>query len=78
MLQFRSMGSLQRFVSVHASIYNHFNSERRLISRDFYKERRQAALICGAVLVIFYPISKTAYRNMMADLRPDEQAGKSE
>lgn len=35
-----------------------------------------AALICGAALVFFYPISKSAYRNMMADLRPDEQASK--
>lgn len=44
MLQFRSMGTLQRFVSVHASIYNHFKLERHLISREYYKKRRQAAL----------------------------------
>ncbi len=30
MLRFRRMRSLQIFVAVHASVYNHFNSERSL------------------------------------------------
>ncbi len=38
------MNSLQKFVSVHASISNHFNSERHLIDRQTYKARRSAAL----------------------------------
>ena len=44
MQRFRRMKSLQKFASVHASFHNHFNSERHLISRKIYKERRSAAL----------------------------------
>ena len=44
MLRFRQMKSLQRFASVDANVHNHFNSERHLISRQFYKTRRSAAL----------------------------------
>ena len=44
MLRFRRMKTLQKFVSVHASLHNHFNSERHLVDRSTYKERRSAAL----------------------------------
>ena len=44
MLRFRQMKSLQKFASVHASIHNHFNSERHLLDRQTYKQRRSAAL----------------------------------
>jgi putative transposase len=44
MLRFRQMKSLQKFVSVHANVHNHFNLERHLINRDTYKTRRSAAL----------------------------------
>ncbi|MEP1649525.1 MAG: IS6 family transposase [Paracoccaceae bacterium] len=44
MLRFRRMRSLQKFVSVHASVYNHFNQERLLSSRDIFKLKRTAAL----------------------------------
>ena len=44
MQRFRQMKSLQKFASVHASISNHFNSERHLIDRQTYKARRSAAL----------------------------------
>lgn len=44
MLGFRRMRSLQKFVSVHASVYNHFNQERHLYSRDTFKASRAAAL----------------------------------
>jgi len=44
MLRFRQMKSLQKFASVHASISNHFNSERHLVDRETYKIRRSAAL----------------------------------
>src|ERR1019366_4738000 len=44
MLQFRQMKSLQKFASVHASLHNHFNSERHLVDRQTYKIRRSAAL----------------------------------
>ena len=45
MLEFRRMRSLQKFVSIHASVFNHFNKERHLNSRDTYEVQRQAALI---------------------------------
>ena len=38
------MKSLQKFAAVHASLHNHFNSERRLVDRQTYKLRRLAAL----------------------------------
>jgi len=44
MQRFRRMKSLQKFVSVHASISNHFNSERHLVDRQTFKTRRSAAL----------------------------------
>jgi putative transposase len=44
MLRFRQMKTLQKFVSVHASFYNHFNSERHLVDRQTYRARRSAAL----------------------------------
>ena len=44
MLRFRRMRSLQKFVSVHSSIHNHFNQERHLYSRCNFKLNRTAAL----------------------------------
>lgn len=44
MLRFRRMKTLQKFASVHANFYNHFNQERYLVDRQTYKERRSAAL----------------------------------
>ena len=45
MLRFRKMHTLQKFSAVHASLHNHFNHERHLVSRDIYKARRSAALV---------------------------------
>ena len=45
MLKFRRMRSLQKFVSIHLSVFNHFNIERHLNSRDTYKVQREAALV---------------------------------
>jgi len=45
MLKFRRMRNLQKFASIHASVFNHFNKERHLNSRDTYKVQREAALI---------------------------------
>ena len=45
MLKFRRMRSLQKFVSIHASVFNHFNKERHLNSRETYKVQREAALV---------------------------------
>ncbi len=44
MHRFRRMRSLQKFVSVHASVFNHFNQERSLSKRDRFKVSRAAAL----------------------------------
>ncbi len=52
MQRFRRMRSLQKFVCVHASVFNHFNQERSLSQRDHLKAARTAALaewrgLCG-------------------------------
>ena len=44
MLRFRQMKTLQKFVSVHASLHNHINQERHLVDRQTYKQRRSVAL----------------------------------
>ncbi|WP_252258307.1 IS6 family transposase [Erythrobacter aurantius] len=44
MLRFRQMKTLQKFASVHANVYNHFNSNRHLTDRQTYKANRSAAL----------------------------------
>jgi putative transposase len=44
MLRFRRMRSLQKFASVHASVTNHFNTDRSLSSRPHFKLYRAAAL----------------------------------
>jgi len=44
MLRFRRLHSLQKFISVHASVHNHFNHERHLNSRTTFKLKRTAAL----------------------------------
>ena len=45
MLKFRRMRSLQKFGSIHSSVFNHFNKERHLNSRVTYKVQREAALV---------------------------------
>ncbi len=44
MQRFRRMSCLQKFASAHASIHNHFNQERHIISRADFKRVRTAAL----------------------------------
>ena len=44
MLRFRRTATLQKFVSIHASVQNHFNQERHLYSRTNFKLNRAAAL----------------------------------
>jgi putative transposase len=38
------MRTLQKFAAVHASVFNHFYSERSLTSRSTFKLNRAAAL----------------------------------
>jgi putative transposase len=44
MLRFRRMHTLQKFASMHASVHNHFPTERHLQNRNAYKQTRAAAL----------------------------------
>jgi hypothetical protein len=43
-MPFRRMRSLQKFVSVYASVHNHFNHERHIYSRSNFKLNRAVAL----------------------------------
>ena len=43
MRQFKSMGQAQRFLGVHAEVYNLFNLCRHLVSADNYRSLRQGA-----------------------------------
>lgn len=44
MLRLRQMRSLQKFVTVHSSVHNHFNQERALYRRENFKLTRAVAL----------------------------------
>lgn len=44
MSRFRRMRSLQKFASIHSSVYNHFNHQRNIESRAKFKSLRDAAL----------------------------------
>ena len=44
MQRFRQMKSIQKFAAIHASLTNHFNSERHLVNRQTFKLRRSAAM----------------------------------
>jgi putative transposase len=44
MLRLRRTRTWQKFVSVHSSVQNHFNQERRVYSRENLKPNRAAAL----------------------------------
>jgi len=43
-LRFRRMRSLQKFAALRGSIHIHVNSERTLVNRQTFKDRRTAAL----------------------------------
>ena len=45
MQRFKTAATLQKFVSYHSQIYNHFNHERYLETRQAYKRKRAAALV---------------------------------
>ncbi len=44
MQRFKSAGSAQRFLSVHAAVYNNFNTQRHLISRSTLRTFRAEAM----------------------------------
>ena len=73
MLRFRQMKTLQKFASIHANIPNHFSSERHLVDRQNFKERRAAALTQW--LARNLPNSKTCVRQTETSaLRTDNTA----
>ena len=45
MSKFRDIKSLQKLASIQASIHNHINHERHLISRGDFKRKREAAFV---------------------------------
>ena len=49
MLRFRRMRSLQKFVAVHASVYNHFNQERSLSVELISSSTAPLLLLSGVV-----------------------------
>jgi putative transposase len=44
MQKFKNCATLQSLISLHSQIYNHFNHERHLETRQAYKQKRCAAL----------------------------------
>ena len=46
MRRFKSAWQAQRFLGVHAAVYNVFNLGRHLISADYYRSLRQRAFTC--------------------------------
>jgi putative transposase len=45
MKRFKSPGSAQRFLSIHAAVYNVFNVQRHLISRRTLRVFRSQAML---------------------------------
>jgi putative transposase len=52
MLRLRRARTLQKFVSVHSSVHNHFNQERHPYRRENFKLNGAAALAEWRQLVI--------------------------
>lgn len=52
MLRFRRMQTLQKFASIHASVYNHFNQERALSSRQNFKAHRRSPRVVRSLSCI--------------------------
>ena len=44
MQRFKSAASAQRFLSTHAAVYNHFNTQRHLVSRRTFRTYRAQAM----------------------------------
>jgi len=52
MSRFRRMRSLQKFVSIHSSVHNHFNHQRNIESRARFKSLRDVALFEWRELIV--------------------------
>ncbi len=61
MAKFRSPATLQKFVAIHSSIYTHFNLERHLCNRQYFKLNRTHALAEWRELAAWYtPLANLA------------------
>jgi putative transposase len=52
MTRFRRPATFQKFVSTHASVYNHFNHQRHIEGRTRFKVMRDVSLIEWRELVV--------------------------
>lgn len=52
MQRFKSPGSAQRFLNVHAATYNHFDLQRHLINRSLFKKLRDGAFSSWKVVAL--------------------------
>jgi len=48
MNKFRLERTLQKFVSIHSSVYNHFNHQRHLNNREYLSSRETPPSLNGA------------------------------
>ena len=62
----RQMKSLQKFASVHASLHNHFASDRHLIDRQTYKLSRLGRVAIAHGLKNALPCPNRAERRIVA------------
>ncbi|MET0587796.1 MAG: DDE-type integrase/transposase/recombinase [Novosphingobium sp.] len=60
--RFRRLKSLQKFVSVHASLHNHFNSERHLVDRQTSRNAARPRWPSGKNLLSEVVYSKSELR----------------
>jgi putative transposase len=65
MSRFRRMRSLQKCVSVHSSVHNHFNFERHINTRIRFKQKRDAALREWRDLLVAWHLLVREYRRLV-------------
>ena len=54
MRRFKSMVQAQRFLGVHAAVYNLFNLGRHLVSASHYQNLRQGAFASWELIALVY------------------------
>lgn len=57
MTRFRRTSTLQKYVSIHASVYNHFYHQEHLESRTRFKAMRKVSLMEWRELVLAYVLT---------------------
>lgn len=69
MQRFRSMGCLQKFAAVHASVYNHFNQERALHTRQLQGQPNRCS---GRVAPTLFSMSSGIRRRTETSSHPSD------